>query len=105
MTTSRADSLIAADVVHLLGTHGQASQVLAQVADGHVVLRGNVADAAVAADIRARVEALIGVSSVDSRLQIDNGSHSLGAPGQAVRDNPDGDSPARRGEAELRPRR
>ncbi|WP_160319422.1 BON domain-containing protein [Stenotrophomonas koreensis] len=105
MTQNRADSLIAADVVQLLGTHGQASQVLAQVTDGHVVLRGDVPSAEVAADIRARIQALIGVRGVDSRLQVDSGSRAFGEPGQAVRDNPDGDSAVLAAEAELRPRR
>lgn len=70
MTQRRTDSLIAADVVQLLGTHGQAGQVLAQVVDGRVALAGNVPSAAVAAELRARIQALPGVIRVDDQLGI-----------------------------------
>lgn len=106
MTATRADARIAADQVHLPGTHGQASQqvqVQVQVSNGHAVLRGDVPSAEVAEQIRARVQALIGVEGVDSRLQVDSGSRSLGEPGHAARDTADGGSPARAGQTVLRP--
>lgn len=70
MTRKRTDSLIAADVVQLLGTHGQAGEVLAQVVDGRVRLDGQVPSAAVAAELRQRISALPGVVQVDDQLRI-----------------------------------
>lgn len=88
MTAPRSDTLIGDDVVRSLGQHGRASQV--QVQDGCVTLRGDVPDRQTKREVEALVAAIGGVREVRNTLHVDSGEHSFGTPGQAVRDNPDG---------------
>ncbi|KRG42807.1 hypothetical protein ARC78_08965 [Stenotrophomonas pictorum JCM 9942] len=90
MSAPRSDTLIGDDVVRSLGQHGRASQVLVQVQDGCVALRGDVPDHQTRHEVEQLVGAIDGVREVRSTLHVDSGEHSFGAPGQAVRDNPDG---------------
>lgn len=102
MTEPRSDTLIGDDVVRTLGHHGQSSQVLARVKDGHVILSGDVANAQLKHQVGRLIAAIDGVQDVDNRLHVDSGSPSFGARGQAVRDNPDGNDDAAMGDIDLR---
>jgi osmotically-inducible protein OsmY len=101
MSNQRPDTLIGDELVQLLGRHGQASQVLVQVHEGRVSVSGDVHSAEVKADVLRQVAAVAGVLQVDDRLNVDHGHSSLGAPGQAMRDNPDGHNDAQMGQVEL----
>ncbi len=102
MAVERPDSLIADEVVHALGQQSRSSQVLAQVKDGEVTLSGDVPDAAAKRDVEALIAAIEGVRNVRSYLHVDSGSASLGTPGEAIRDNPDGRDDAQMGDIDLR---
>lgn len=101
MVAERSDTLIGDDVVRTLGQQAQTSQVLAQVKDGQVTLSGDVPSAEVKHKVEAVVAAIEGVRKVTSHLHVDSGKHSFGAPGEAVRDNPDGRDDARMGDIDL----
>ncbi len=101
MTTTRSDTLIGDDIVQTLGRHAQSSQVLAKVRDGHVTLSGDVPSDDARREVEQLVAAIDSVRSVDNRLNVDPGRKSFGIPGNAVRDNPDGNDDARMGDMDL----
>lgn len=101
MTDPRSDTLIGDDVVRTLAQHGQSSQVLARVKDGHVIISGDVVSSRLKQQVGQRVASIDGVLSVDNKLNVDSGSDSFGSRGQAVRDNPDGEDAATTAEIDL----
>ncbi|AMJ55364.1 MULTISPECIES: BON domain-containing protein [Stenotrophomonas] len=101
MAVERPDSLIGDEVVRTLGKQAQSSQVLAQVKDGQVTLSGDVPSSEAKHQVEAVVAAIEGVRKVVSHLHVDSGKRSFGAPGEAIRDNPDGRDDAQMGDIDL----
>ncbi|MCD9086882.1 BON domain-containing protein [Stenotrophomonas sp. SY1] len=101
MAAARSDTLIGDEIVHTLGRHGQASQVLVQVKEGRVTLSGDVPSAEVKLQVEELVADIEGVRGVRSLLNVDSGNRSFGAPGEAIRDNPDGRDDAHMGDIDL----
>lgn len=90
MSTPRSDTLVGDDVIRTLGSHAQTRQVLAQIDNGEVTLRGDVPSIEAKQEAERLVAAIAGVRKVINTLNVDDGSASFGERGAAVRDNPDG---------------
>jgi hypothetical protein len=84
---ARPDSLIADDVIHTLSEdeHLEAGEILIHVEDGLVTLSGDVPTRGMKRLAEQAVAAIAGVKKVNNLLHVDDGSRSLGRPGEAIR--------------------